>query len=58
VPPIDNARAANVFLLRSVEDVLAMDKWLAEKSPRRCVIVGAGFIGLEMAEALRDRGWR
>jgi NADPH-dependent 2,4-dienoyl-CoA reductase/sulfur reductase-like enzyme/rhodanese-related sulfurtransferase len=56
VPPIENVRSANVFLLRSVEDTLALDKWLSEKKPKRCVIVGAGFIGLEMAEAMHDRG--
>ena len=56
VPPIDGIRSRNVFLLRSVEDTLALDKWLTEKAPKSVVIVGAGFIGLEMAEAMRDRG--
>jgi NADPH-dependent 2,4-dienoyl-CoA reductase/sulfur reductase-like enzyme/rhodanese-related sulfurtransferase len=56
VPPIDHVRAANVFLLRSMEDTRAVDRWLRERRPRSAVIVGAGFIGLEMAEAMRERG--
>ncbi|MGA2497693.1 MAG: FAD-dependent oxidoreductase, partial [Tepidisphaeraceae bacterium] len=56
VPPIEGIRSTNVFLLRTVEDTLALDKWLTEKAPKSVVIVGAGFIGLEMAEAMRDRG--
>jgi NADPH-dependent 2,4-dienoyl-CoA reductase/sulfur reductase-like enzyme/rhodanese-related sulfurtransferase len=56
VPPIDHVRAGNVFLLRSMEDTRAVRAWLAEKAPKSAAIIGAGFIGLEMAEALRDRG--
>ncbi|MCC6239725.1 MAG: FAD-dependent oxidoreductase [Phycisphaerales bacterium] len=56
VPPIDHVRAGNVFLLRSMEDTLAAEAWLKEHQPRRVAIVGAGFIGLEMAEAMHDRG--
>lgn len=56
IPPIDHVRAPNVFLLRSMEDTQAVRDWLRNRSPKRATIVGAGFIGLEMAEALRDRG--
>lgn len=56
VPPIDNVRAPNVFLLRSMEDTQAVQRWLTQRAPKRVAIVGAGFIGLEMAEAMRDRG--
>lgn len=31
-------------------------RYLAEKAPRRAIIVGAGFIGLEVAENLHHRG--
>jgi NADPH-dependent 2,4-dienoyl-CoA reductase/sulfur reductase-like enzyme/rhodanese-related sulfurtransferase len=56
VPPIDHIRAPNVFLLRSMEDAQRLQRWLAERRPAAAVVVGAGFIGLEMAEALRERG--
>jgi NADPH-dependent 2,4-dienoyl-CoA reductase/sulfur reductase-like enzyme/rhodanese-related sulfurtransferase len=50
------AAAPNVFTVRSMEDTRRLQAYLAEKSPQTAVIVGAGFIGLEMAEALHDRG--
>jgi NADPH-dependent 2,4-dienoyl-CoA reductase/sulfur reductase-like enzyme/rhodanese-related sulfurtransferase len=56
VPPIDNVRAPNVFLLRSMEDTRAVREYLRTTQPKRAAIIGAGFIGLEMAEALHDRG--
>src|SRR6478609_3815358 len=56
VPPIDQIRAPNVFLLRSMEDAQRLHRWLAEHRPAAAVVVGAGFIGLEMAEALREWG--
>ncbi len=55
VPPIPNVDAPNVFLLRSMEDTRRVHDYLARRSPRRAVIVGAGFIGLEVAEAMHDR---
>ncbi len=56
VPPIANVRAENVFLLRTMEDTRAIRDVIAKQNPKRAAIVGGGFIGLEMAEALRDRG--
>jgi NADPH-dependent 2,4-dienoyl-CoA reductase/sulfur reductase-like enzyme/rhodanese-related sulfurtransferase len=56
VPKVDHVHAPNVFLLRSMEDTRAVRRWLDEQKPASAVIVGAGFIGLEMAEALRERG--
>lgn len=56
VPPIDHVRAPNVFLLRSMEDTRAVRDHLKVNAPKTAAIIGAGFIGLEMAEALHDRG--
>ena len=56
VPPIPHVDAANVFLLRNMEDTRRIQGFLKQSAPKRGVIVGAGFIGLEMAEALVDRG--
>jgi NADPH-dependent 2,4-dienoyl-CoA reductase/sulfur reductase-like enzyme len=52
-PPIPGSQLAGIFTLRTVEDALAIKEWLLTEKPRRGVIVGAGYIGLEMAEALR-----
>ncbi len=55
-PPIEGAGSARVFTLRSVPDADAIDSFIETNRPKRAVIVGAGYIGLEMAENLRDRG--
>jgi NADPH-dependent 2,4-dienoyl-CoA reductase/sulfur reductase-like enzyme len=45
-----------VHLLHSMEDAFAVMRTLEQQMPRRAVIVGAGYIGIEMAEALTTRG--
>ncbi|MFN8456457.1 MAG: FAD-dependent oxidoreductase [Anaerolineae bacterium] len=55
-PPIPGLDLPGIFTLRTVEDAVAIQAWLAEKQPKRAVIVGGGYIGLEMAEALAARG--
>lgn len=48
--------APNVFRLRSRDDTLGIMKFLRTESPREAVIVGGGYIGMEMADALRTAG--
>jgi NADPH-dependent 2,4-dienoyl-CoA reductase/sulfur reductase-like enzyme len=55
-PPIPGLDRPGVFLLRELTDGQALARHLAEARPARAVIVGAGYIGMEMAEALRRRG--
>jgi NADPH-dependent 2,4-dienoyl-CoA reductase/sulfur reductase-like enzyme len=55
VPPIPGVDLPGVRVLRTVPDVDALQAILAGGA-RRSVIVGSGFIGLEVAEALRHRG--
>lgn len=45
-----------VFTLRTVEDALAIRSWIADHRPTRGAIIGGGYIGLEMAEALAAHG--
>lgn len=47
-----------VHVLHSMGDTFALDRYLQERQPRTAVIVGAGYVGLEMAEALTARGLR
>lgn len=49
-------QSARVFTLRTVEDTFAVDDFLRERRPRRALVVGGGFIGLETAENLAERG--
>ncbi|MGA7157780.1 MAG: FAD-dependent oxidoreductase [Acidobacteriaceae bacterium] len=45
-----------VFPLHTMKDSFALKEYLETAKPRRAVIVGAGYIGLEMADALTHRG--
>jgi len=55
VPPIPGVDLPQVRMLRTVPDVDAL-KALVDAGARRAVVAGAGFIGLEVAEALTHRG--
>ena len=55
-PPIGGLGLPGVYLLRTMGDSFKIHNHLTEKQPKRAVIVGAGYIGLEMAEAFRHRG--
>ena len=45
-----------VFLLRTLPDSFAIEEFLNRRAPKKAVIVGGGYIGMEMAEALTVRG--
>lgn len=55
-PPIPGINSANIFTLRNVSDTDKIKSFINEKRPKRAVVVGAGFIGLEMAENLHHLG--
>lgn len=56
IPPFQGVHSKNVFLLRLMEDTDAFRGYVDEHDVKRAAIVGAGFIGLEAAEALAHRG--
>ncbi|HZD60161.1 MAG TPA: FAD-dependent oxidoreductase [Anaerolineae bacterium] len=53
IPGIEHPR---VFTIRNIPDTDAIKEFVDQVTPERVVVVGAGFIGLEMAENLRRRG--
>ena len=55
-PPLPGIDLPGIFVLRTIPDSRAIRRWIEEKKARNAVIVGAGFIGLEMAENLVHRG--
>jgi NADPH-dependent 2,4-dienoyl-CoA reductase/sulfur reductase-like enzyme/peroxiredoxin family protein/rhodanese-related sulfurtransferase/TusA-related sulfurtransferase len=55
-PPIPGINEPEIFTLRNVGDMDKIKGFINEQSPKRAVIVGAGFIGLEMAENLHKLG--
>ena len=54
-PPITGLDLPGVFLLRWAGDALAFDEFLAVRAPKQIIIVGGGYISLEMAEAMTVR---
>lgn len=52
------AEAENVFYLKSVKDYLRIKEYLDNNSISRILIVGAGYIGLESAEAFRKLSYQ
>lgn len=55
-PPLPGIDLPGIFTLRSVPDSEDIREWIEAKNARRAVVVGGGFIGLEMAENLAHRG--
>ena len=53
---LPDADAPNVFQIKSLDSAVALDAFLREHQPKKAVTLGAGFIALEMAEALHARG--
>jgi len=56
VPKLPGIDLPGIFTLRNVADTDAVKGYLASHNIRRAVVVGGGFIGLEMAENLHDAG--
>ena len=54
IPGLSDAR--NVFTLRNIPDTDRIKQYVDDVQPKEAIIVGGGFIGLEMAENLTDRG--
>lgn len=57
VPPIPGIKEANnLFTLRNIPDTDAIKAYVDDKKPKKAVVIGGGFIGIEMAENLHERG--
>ena len=56
-PPIEGINnAKNLFTLRNIPDTDNIKSFVDNNKPKKAVVVGGGFIGIEMAENLYDRG--
>ncbi len=55
-PKVPGFNASNVYTLRNLADTDRIKQFLVERKPSKAVVVGAGFIGLEMVEMLRELG--
>lgn len=55
-PPLPGITNEGIFTLRNVTDTDFIKEFVTKKSVKKAVVIGAGFIGLEMAENLHDLG--
>lgn len=55
-PGFDGIDSNKIFTMRTVEDTLRLKKYTDEHHPKSAVVVGGGFIGIEVAENLRELG--
>lgn len=57
-PDIPGIDSENVFTLRNIPDTMKIKKYIDEKAPKSALIVGGGYIGVEMAENLSNAGMK
>ena len=55
-PEVKGVNLPGVFTLRNIPDTDRIKRYVDEMKPATCLVAGAGFIGLEMAENLVERG--
>ena len=55
-PKIDGIDLHGVFVLRWMDEAFSMQQYMNERRPRSAIVVGGGYIGMEMADALTYRG--
>jgi NADPH-dependent 2,4-dienoyl-CoA reductase/sulfur reductase-like enzyme len=55
-PPFDGMDLDGVFTIHDMDEAEAIETFVSEQSPETAAIVGGGYVGIEMAEALAERG--
>jgi NADPH-dependent 2,4-dienoyl-CoA reductase/sulfur reductase-like enzyme/rhodanese-related sulfurtransferase len=55
-PPVPGTDLPGIFVVRTIPDSQKIREWITDRRARSAVVVGGGFIGLEMAENLAHRG--
>jgi NADPH-dependent 2,4-dienoyl-CoA reductase/sulfur reductase-like enzyme len=58
VPPIKGVDRKGVFTLRPLEDGIAIKEYIGRNSPKNGLLIGAGYIGMEMAESFTEVGMK
>ena len=55
-PPVPGVELPGIFTVRNIPDVRQVKGWIEKSKARRAMVVGGGFIGLEMTENLAGLG--
>lgn len=56
IPPVEGVTNANVFTLRNIPDTEKIVNYISKNQPKKAVVIGGGFIGIEMMENLVHLG--
>lgn len=56
IPSVEGIDNKRIFTLRSIPDTYRISDYIEDDKPKKAIIIGGGFIGVEMAENLVDRG--
>jgi NADPH-dependent 2,4-dienoyl-CoA reductase/sulfur reductase-like enzyme/rhodanese-related sulfurtransferase len=54
-PPLPGIDLPGIYSMRTLQDIDCLQSWLGHRKPARAIVVGAGYIGLEMAENFSRR---
>lgn len=55
VPPIPGTDNPGVFTLRNMQNMDEINNWIINKNPKHALVIGGGYIGLEITEALHHK---
>jgi NADPH-dependent 2,4-dienoyl-CoA reductase/sulfur reductase-like enzyme len=55
-PVLPGGDAGGIFGVQVLDDGIAIDRWIDDEKPTAAVVIGGGYIGIEMAEAFIQRG--
>ncbi len=58
LPKLKGVEAANVFTVRDLQDAISLERYISTTQISHAVVVGGGFVGIEVAESLTHRGIR
>lgn len=56
VPPIEGIKRNGIYTLRNMADVDKIKSHVVDKKPQSAIVIGGGFVGVEMAENLKESG--
>lgn len=54
VPPIEGLKEVDYFSMRTVEDAERAKMYIKENNPESCIIIGGGYIGVELTDAMHN----
>lgn len=57
VPPIDGKELVNIYTVRNVFDIVQLKNAIATNTKQNIAVIGGGFIGVEVAENLKEAGY-